>query len=206
MVPKSKLKAGPILGEFAIQVLKHYQDLNSYAFATPDILKFSVPKELPPEVQLAIRTHQTSDNEFTSDFSLVNLTDRKTKIEMHYLLPKEVELLTPTVPFELPPKGQINSSFQFKNKTGLQGSNYQIVALAEWADSHRHLTMAYSGFGIRPFVAPASQGTEWTMGSFKIFFQRYLGSDQVFGFYWLAGLFLGLIAIWQFWLRPLSRL
>ncbi len=182
----------PPSGEFLVRVQKFYRDQNAYSFQVPDLFILKTVAEDQPSslsVKMKIRTSRENGTEFQIEYEIQNAGAESLRAQLNVLLPAEVTLLSPVVPVDVPGRGNIRGTLQFKNEKALSGSNYVAFLTAEWSEAGlRRTSFAYDTFQIKE----AKQANKWSR-------------DQLFWAWWVWGLFVGLLAMWWFWLRPLQN-
>ncbi|MEZ0392159.1 MAG: hypothetical protein ACAH59_08095 [Pseudobdellovibrionaceae bacterium] len=180
----------PVHGHYLVKIHKHYQDLNGYAFEVPDILELNLNGKSQTPLNLRLQISTEDQKNFAASYNLKNPFEERISFAIQLHLPKEMRLESSIPPVEVPSEGELQGSFQFENVKGLPGSEYIRVLSAEWA---------YQG----------KRSGQWAYNAFKIQRKspaRHWSLDQTFWAWWSWSLFLGLILMWIFWIRPLRRL
>lgn len=180
----------PSKGNFAVKVEKHYQDQNSYQFVVPDVFFVPVKANLFSSLNMNMEIVAQGGELFEARYNLENPNSYPVKAAVTPLLPLEVRPLSTPVPVEIPANGQVSGIFQFENQKGLPGSHYLAILTAEWAhEGHRNSQYVSGGFQI-PKSSPAKK----------------LSVHAMLWIWFGLGMFLGLMAMWIFWIRPLKKL
>lgn len=191
-IPNSLLK-GPSKGLFLISVQKYYQDYNGYQFQIPDLFQIAHNSENASSVNLAILVQSESSEKFDVGYEIGNPNAEDLEIHLTSYLPGEVEMTSELKPVQVPAQSQLLGNFEFRNKSALPGSKYVALLGAEWKNS----TERFSQFAFASFEIPASvaggQG------------QYLKETDRQFLSWWMWAMSFGLILMWIFWVRPLSK-
>ncbi len=180
-------------GRFALSIFHHYSDMNGYSFAIPavELLSLSdqaMPADLP---SATMKIEAIESGQYSANLKIKNPGSQALKLRPLYLLPKEVELTTAVVPLEIAAGGELESSVLFQNQKGLNGSTYQAYVALQWNEGdERRAVTAVTSFRIDKNLNSKSK---WN-------------PDQRFWAWWLWALFVGLICMWIFWIRPLKRM
>jgi hypothetical protein len=181
----------PLSGEFVLQIMDHYQDFNGYSFAIPNATILSLDTKTDSESNvptMELKIESTAVNQFSGQIQIFNPASSPQSYQISYLLPQEVEMVTPQVPVEVPAGGELSTNFQFENRKGLIGSNYQAFVVLQWvSENQRRALIKTAPFRIEKV------STKWSL-------------EQSFWAWWVWGLAVGLIFMWVFWIRPLRRL
>ncbi len=196
------LVALPAEGDFLVHIEKNYQDQNSYPFAVPDILNLSYNKKGSVKTGFELINIKASistigPNEFETLYEIENLTGETLKVGLRYLLPKEVEMTTALVPLELGPRKKISGQIWFKNKTGLVGSDYLSLLVAETVEAgQRKFAWGSQHFKIEKFIPKPS------------IWSPFVGLNSAKMFFWVWGIFsvLALGSVLVFWLLPIRKI
>jgi hypothetical protein len=181
----------PPQGRFAVVIYNHYQDMNGYPFGVPAIDSISLDElavSQMPDLKLEIKSLEA--NQYEGRIHLSNPSASLRKFFPLYVLPREVQLSVPEAPLEVPPQGNLETSFYFLNRKGLTGSTYQAFSVLTWIEQgQRQVLFAHGGFKVeKAQTARQIWSLEKTFWAWSVWF-----------------LILGLIGMWAFWIRPLRR-
>lgn len=144
------------VGFFVVKIEHFYQDINSYPFVIPQLI--IVPSEGTqqagsPAIETQLKVQQTSENTYLAEYEVHNKLHEDLDLALQAMLPAEVELLTPLSPLTLTEQSSLFGSFEFRNKTGLAGSQYFAYWVVQWQRKGvRDAQWSYAPFSIGPMV------------------------------------------------------
>lgn len=115
--------------QLVVPIRIHYSDANLYEFSSLEHAKVSVGKK--PAVTTVLGKGTTADVNKNGRLSYIfkSLDGKAHSIKARLILPSDLDLITEEVSIAVPASGDVSTEFVLRNKTGLPGSNYAVLAL-----------------------------------------------------------------------------
>lgn len=184
-------QALPSKGQFLIRGHRHYQDRNGYLFVIPDVLTAALLSKTGKNLlDMQLKLKAIEKREYRAEVELVNQSEEDLKARVSWLLPYEMDQKTEAFFLEVPALGAASGRFLFRNRSGLPGSDYLAIGIAEWVENGERRVVFRSGlFKIENPPSAIS----------------FLKNDRSVLMWTLWSVSVGLILMWIFWSRPLRK-
>jgi hypothetical protein len=132
-------------GEYPLIVILHYTDANQYPFSALTGQTFSYHSSKSPATLLGKINGKSFWEKGKLRLTLKNISDAEIKLSAYLVVPGELRVEDRGEEAKIPARGEQGVKFNIKNLSALSGSNYQVLAVAEYEEAGRHRTRLTPG-------------------------------------------------------------